>query len=713
MPFQNYKWANLAKWRLLAGISASATSIILQTGEGNLFPAVFPYLLKIEKYDATSGLENKPVTKREIVKVMNKAGDTFTIVRGAWDCPVSDTATTQTNTALAFDSGDFAYLVFANEQIEDIQDEVERLETDKANDSVVVKLTGNQTIAGTKTFSSNPQVPTGTTGLDAVNKAQLDADILAAWAVESLNDRDTYLLWEDVVASNSLFVEDWPTFAESTVVQNVGDVAANTRIAIPIFWSWVAGSEFNLALRKFVSPWVDYRFRIETDSAVSPSGTLIDANAEATVTEASLTTSLVDTTVTLAGSITIPLWQRAWIVWFAGTYGSETVNGTNYYGIGYVWRSTTTRNSKKRDGTNRTPFSTIPVTDTDNITFNSTTSTTSAWYRMQAINALSLTTITKSASCNATKVSVKDDGWGTLQTLTFVWNVATLAIPQVFQTGEFFRLECNSSPGLFTSHRLLLATFPQTRTNVAYISGSQGGSSAWADGTTAFNIDSVGTELLINNFIYTSSTLFTPKLLSKTNATYSYKLPNDLPRIATEAKSSWENVVATILGLNDNFSGLTPLATYYISDTPWVIGAVSWTYIYKVWEAVDDVTINISKTAIIRKSTFTTINSSRVSWGWSGTTTSSIYQSDANYRVVFSLNAYAPTSQETYLRIQESDDGSTWRITINRQNAEDSEEMNSSMEVFLLKGKYYRTQIEATSGGGYWSITMLSNILFS
>gem|GEM_PF-5504129 len=71
-------------------------------------------------------------------------------------------------------------MVFANEQIEDIQDEVERLETDKANDSVVVKLTGNQTIAGTKTFSSNPQVPTGTTGLDAVNKAQLDADILAA-----------------------------------------------------------------------------------------------------------------------------------------------------------------------------------------------------------------------------------------------------------------------------------------------------------------------------------------------------------------------------------------------------------------------------------------------------------------------------------------------------------------------------------------------------
>jgi len=81
-----------------------------------------------------------------------------------------------------------------NEQQEDVQEEIERLETDKANDNVVVKLTGNQTIAGIKTFSNKPQVPTGTTGLDAVNKAQLDADILSASAVESLNDRDTYRL---------------------------------------------------------------------------------------------------------------------------------------------------------------------------------------------------------------------------------------------------------------------------------------------------------------------------------------------------------------------------------------------------------------------------------------------------------------------------------------------------------------------------------------
>lgn len=39
----------------------------------------------------------------------------------------------------------------------------------KADDSVVVKLTGNQTIAGTKTFSSAPAIPDGSYGTVKIN----------------------------------------------------------------------------------------------------------------------------------------------------------------------------------------------------------------------------------------------------------------------------------------------------------------------------------------------------------------------------------------------------------------------------------------------------------------------------------------------------------------------------------------------------------------
>ena len=43
------------------------------------------------------------------------------------------------------------------------------------SDSTAVKLTGNQTIAGVKTFSSSPVVPTPTTDTQAVNKAYVDS----------------------------------------------------------------------------------------------------------------------------------------------------------------------------------------------------------------------------------------------------------------------------------------------------------------------------------------------------------------------------------------------------------------------------------------------------------------------------------------------------------------------------------------------------------
>ena len=58
----------------------------------------------------------------------------------------------------------------------------------KANDGDVVKLTGNQTVAGIKTFNSSPVVPNATLATQAVNKGQLDAAVAAAtieWTVDN------------------------------------------------------------------------------------------------------------------------------------------------------------------------------------------------------------------------------------------------------------------------------------------------------------------------------------------------------------------------------------------------------------------------------------------------------------------------------------------------------------------------------------------------
>jgi hypothetical protein len=113
---------------------------------------------------------------------------------------------------------------------------------------------------------------------------------------EALYDRDTYILGEDVLENDSLFAETSPTFAESTLVQNIGDVTANTRVALYGFGSGVSGNTMQYALRSFVSPSADLSVRVETvDGSGNATGTLVDANAQTTIT---LTNTLTNVTIT-------------------------------------------------------------------------------------------------------------------------------------------------------------------------------------------------------------------------------------------------------------------------------------------------------------------------------------------------------------------------------------------------------------------------------
>ena len=176
-------------------------------------------------------------------------------------------------------------------------------------------------------------------------------------AVGQLVD-NSYMAGEAITAGQCVFVESWPIFAVAATVQNIWDVSGNTRVGFPVIGTGVAGTTLKLALKKFVSPWVYLWVRIETDNAGSPSGTIV-TNGTATVLTSWLTTSLVDTTVTLAGSVTLTAGAKYHIVAFAGTYGSETVNGTNYFGIGYSTNDTTTRGLAKRNTTRWAATSTI------------------------------------------------------------------------------------------------------------------------------------------------------------------------------------------------------------------------------------------------------------------------------------------------------------------------------------------------------------------
>ena len=77
MVLTNYKAKNNASTTLASGISAGATSMIVATGAGALFPSTYPFLMTFEQFTGDN------VTKREIVKCTSRTGDTFTIVRSA------------------------------------------------------------------------------------------------------------------------------------------------------------------------------------------------------------------------------------------------------------------------------------------------------------------------------------------------------------------------------------------------------------------------------------------------------------------------------------------------------------------------------------------------------------------------------------------------------------------------------------------------------
>lgn len=126
MPFQNYKQANLAEGQLDAGISASATSVVLKTGQGGLFPSTYPFKILIRQFDG----EGRSI-KNEIAECTNRVSDTLTVTRATENVPASYSAVTQTATAFAFDAESTVTCVLTAEQQDDVQLEIARLETDK------------------------------------------------------------------------------------------------------------------------------------------------------------------------------------------------------------------------------------------------------------------------------------------------------------------------------------------------------------------------------------------------------------------------------------------------------------------------------------------------------------------------------------------------------------------------------------------------------
>lgn len=438
---------------------------------------------------------------------------------------------------------------------------------------------------------------------------------------EALFEKDLYIAWDTILANDSLFVESLPTFAESTVLQNIWDVTGNTRVAILWIGSGVASNTLKLSLRKFVSPSANLSVRIETVSGWNPTGTLVNANATATVTAASVTTSLVDTTITLAGSITITKWQQVAIVlsqvW-------DVVNATNYYAIGYVARDTSTRGYFVYNWSVRNPS---PISDWIDVATTIWTLpdffwnlNNKMWVKITMNQNSYLTSITKNTLTTATTAYLIDTSLVTIATATFVWNVATFST-QLLTSWVTYYLLVDAWWSNYASYLNWSMTYPDAYTRFNVIAWRD---IAWDSSSRLLCITDITTQWEIfvnwptnnNNFFYNSSPIFENKVLSKTSASYSYKLPTDYVRIATQGYSIWQSVISKYYGLH-TYDWLVADTNYYIANTagaisaiagdnPYIIGKTNNTNILKIdWK-------NINKSITVTASPFSYVNTT----GW-------------------------------------------------------------------------------------------------
>jgi hypothetical protein len=253
MPFQNYKNTNNAQGQLLAGISASATSLILGSGQWALFPSTFPFFIKMEQLDTQAN--NYRVLKREIAKVTNRVADTFTIMRSSGTCPPDYQTLTSGTTAFSFSSSDVVTQVLTAEQLKDIQDSL-------ATAAQISQIQNQSAIYGSDTGSVNAYAMTLSPAPTAYQAGQCFAFKAAntntgsaTINVNGLGTKTLYKLWGsttlwawDILSGQIVNIEyDGTNFQVTSPLGSVPNIDINGLSAITLPGSSDAFIEYNVS----------------------------------------------------------------------------------------------------------------------------------------------------------------------------------------------------------------------------------------------------------------------------------------------------------------------------------------------------------------------------------------------------------------------------------------------------------------------------------
>lgn len=358
------------------------------------------------------------------------------------------------------------------------------------------------------------------------------------------------MAWEALTVGDSVFLESYVPFALATSQQPISYSAFNTRVEIPVFGSGVASDTFKLPLKKTGTPAQNLNVRIETDNSWLASGTLFHANGVSSITAASLSTSFADTTITLTGSITIPLGTKVWIVLYAGTYGSESISPTNYYSVGTAWNGDvgSVLKSFRYNGTTHT---------STQVSQSATwTGETSVWIfsnsstNFTAVSNMKITSVVKSSNTttSGTNTCFITQGSNTISASFGAWHTATFATPMLITPGAYtIQFTYSGNSNCYES------TANGTTSDLFFVTS---GSGIVRDIRTV-----TATEVLSTPYV--SGIGFNLSVLAKTNSGFGYKL-GFAPRIASSTYAQGATAVCIVKG-PITYPGLTEGAIYYVS----------------------------------------------------------------------------------------------------------------------------------------------------
>lgn len=267
----------------------------------------------------------------------------FTIVRSADTCLPDDTSVTPGTTAFAFSNPaqTTVTLTIAALVITDIQTEIANklaiagglrttmgaalgmLEIDSSGNEVKRLITASASIISTDTLQSRDP---STRAIKETPMSYIET-LINNISAKIVN----YPAGEALAANDFVYLEKLSTFVANYLTNvpsvnfDIGNSAANTRGSVKGIGNGVSMTTLKIPLNKTGAPVDNVTVRIETDSGGNPSGTLVHANATASIAGGTITSGYSEVTVTFGGAFTIADGTPCHIV-IARSGGIDAVN---------------------------------------------------------------------------------------------------------------------------------------------------------------------------------------------------------------------------------------------------------------------------------------------------------------------------------------------------------------------------------------------------